>query len=225
MYGDQSAGGPSPVLDFGGDGRGFIGQVRVAGVLLLVAAGVSLLYGSYTSLRSRAQTVTAAAIEEGERGYSYIQLHGRSQAPRTEIVGRLVQADAVVVQRRTPRIYAPLVSGRPGADEHPRIYFGASEADYNRHVSDDRFRGILMPRVPLGIRAAFESHGRVVAGDAYLLEDDGFQGNPAVGHALLVWGSVLGGMGVLALLFAAWRQAASRSESSDAPPETGGAAS
>jgi hypothetical protein len=197
--------------------------LRRWGVILLFAAGASLLYGGYVSLRSRAETWTAAAIEDGELPNPYSQLDRRYAAAltATEIVGRLVQADAVVVQRRRSRVYAPLVSDRPGADEHPRIYFGASPAAYDRLVGGNRFRGTLTA-LPPSVREAFESHGRAVAGAVYLLEDIGFQDRASLGRALVFWGTVLGVLGILALVFAAWRQAAGRSESSDPRPESGG---
>jgi hypothetical protein len=180
-------------------------------VILAIGGGFSLLVGAYLSFQSRAETKTAAAIENGEHPNSYSRYDDRYVPRRTEIVGRLVQADAVVVPGRKTRIYAPLVSERAGADEHPRIYFGAVEAAYDREAGDQRFRGILSP-LPARIRAALESHGHAVGDDVYLLEDDGFQNNAAAGRALLIWGTRLAILGILSLLFAARRQATRRPE-------------
>jgi len=207
VYGDQSGGEPNPLLALAGDGRGFVGQVRLWGVILLIGAGVSLAIGGWAALGSVPETTTAAAIEDGAHPTTYDQRRRRYQSSRAEIVGRLVQADALVLPGRQTWIYAPLVSERPGADEHPRVYFAASEAAYNRDLDQKRFRGILTRGLPRFARQAFESRGRAVGDDVYLLQDDGsVQGDVGVARALLVWGALLGVLGVAALLFAARRQ-------------------
>jgi hypothetical protein len=215
----SAGGGSNELLDLAGSGRGFLGQLRFWGALLVVGGGVCLLVGAFLSLRNAHSTETAAGIEDGARPLTYTDTRSyyddpRPRAAETEIVGRLVQADAVVVQGQRTWVYAPLVSERPGADEHPRVYFRASETAYNRAVVDKRFQGILARGLPPLARRTFESHGRAVGDDVYLLIDGGAaQRRAAAGGAILGCGVLIGLVGLLAFLFAVRRQRANEAES------------
>lgn len=211
-----TSGGTFDPSGLAGDGRGVAGQMRVLGVILLIAGAASLLFGAFWWARGVSDRWTAARIEDGARPRTVVEFRRRSRSMTTEIVGRVVQADAVVLEGAKPWVFAPLVSDRPGADEHPRIYFGATAQAFDRAVVEQRFRGLLYHRLPFQVRQTFEAHGRPVADDVYYLVNDGSaEGNAAAGRAVMIWGLLLGTLGLLAFGFAVRRQAARR-----APPPT-----
>jgi hypothetical protein len=156
-------------------------------------------------VRGIPRVITAAAIEDGARPKMYGWFFRRYRSSTVEVVGHLVQADAVVVQGPKDYVYAPLVSDRVGADEHPRVYFGASAKVFDRAVAEKRFRGRIT-WLPYDVRQVLASRGSPLASDAYLLQDNGsVEGDLAAGRAVVVWGLLLCALGWAASRYAARR--------------------
>ncbi len=194
--------------DIAGDGRGVIGQLRVVGVMLLIAGSASVAIGALWWWWGVPLVTTAAQIEDGVRPGAYGRPFGRSRSAHAEVLGHLVQADAIQVPGPKVWVYAPLVSDRPGAGEQPRVYFGASAKVFDRAVAEQRFRGRLT-WLPYNVRQALAQQGRAAPDIAYFLQDNGFvEGDLAAGRAVVIWGLLLGGLGLLAFRYAVRRQEA-----------------
>ncbi len=188
--------------DVAGDGRGVIGQLRAVGVMLLIAGSASVAIGAVWWWWGVPLVTTAAQIEDGVGPGSYGRPFTRNRYGQAEVVGHVVQADAVEVRGSKVWVYAPLISDRPGAGEKPRVYFGASAKVFDRAVAEQRFRGRLT-WLPHDVRQALALQGRAAPDIAYVLQDNGFiEGDLAAGRAVVIWGLLLGGLGLLAFRYA-----------------------
>ena len=189
------------IIALAGRGRGLAGQIRLWSAIVLVGAVVLAAFGGFAFWGGSPTTVAAARIENGYRPrLIFHRTFKPDERYAYRITGHLADADSVVFMKQgAPWRCAPLVSGRAGADGHPRVYYVAPETDYRRAHVENRFAG----DVDL---VSATSHGDDVAAcgapaDAYLLFDDGSTRRwREAGRSLLIIAGVVGSIALIAFL-------------------------
>jgi len=189
------------IIALAGRGRGPAGQIRLWSAIVLVGMAALAAFGGFAFWGGSPTAVAAAQIENGYRPRLVFH-HTLKPDDRYayRITGHLADADSVVFMKQgVPWRCAPLVSGRAGADQHPHVYYVASEADYRVAHAQNRFAGDLD-------HTSATSHGDDVAAcgapaDAYLLFDDGStRAWRETGRSLLIIAGVVGSIALIAFL-------------------------
>jgi hypothetical protein len=185
LDGDLFAG----LLEVAGSGGGTVARVRRWSALVLAMAGVLGAIGLYFMSADVPVHVDAASIEDATTGAG-LTSYNRWTA---EVTGHILQADAVTLTwRGSTWICAPIVSGRPGSADHPRLYYLALEGDYMSVRAGGSYVGRLSAGIDDSLRSRIEAEGRSVPGDAYLLRARPFReayvgsGRALVGIAFVV---------------------------------------
>lgn len=208
MYNRYDPGLLDVIFELAGGGGGRAGRVRLWSAIVLVLMLVLAAIGGYLWLVGSPTTLSAAAIEDGQRpNLQRWTRRGRHVANRYHVTGRLADGEAVAFsqENKTWRC-APLVSDRAG--QPPSLYYTAADAQYQRARAENRFTGELYS--PTGNflgRVRPEATACDVPSDALLLIDDGtLRGYRESGRSLLLIAGVLGAIALIAFVMSLRKQ-------------------
>jgi hypothetical protein len=161
----------STLLEVAGSGRGTKARIRRWSVVLLVMATGTGLFGAFMLLTTGPTKLSAAQIEDGRRPFVRHPWSSR-RSNAYEITGHLSATDAVTTTacNGARRVFAPIISERPGSREKARLYLMASEADFERLRRERSFVGDLYWDLEGAARDQFSGRGLPVGEDVYHLE-------------------------------------------------------
>jgi len=190
--------GFSLFLDLVGSGRGPGARVRRWSAIVFILTLIMGGFAVYMWWGTVPRKATAAEFEAADIKGSAFWYRSRRRGLVFEISGYLANSESVTVnQYNGTWIYAPLVS-EPGTGKEPRLYFAATEQNYQRARAEKRYVGVLRPYVMPSVRAQLVAQGLNPGYGALFLEDNGNLRGAAAGAISLM---VFAGVGALVSLF------------------------
>jgi hypothetical protein len=207
------------IFSMAGNGRGAAGQVRLWSAIVLVLFGGMTIAGAYMYAQGTIVELPAAAIEDGYRPAVRHWTDRRGRRPNPyQIVGHLDETGGGSFERAGARWRcAPVLSGRAGSEQSPRVYYAAPERHYYSARAARRFVGTLYA-APMSPVWSDDDLQRIVPYEAYLLFDDGTQaGAVDTARSIFIIGAVITSIAGVAFLLSLRKQEEEEADATSPP--------